>query len=188
MSEDRMLEDLLARPETWAEPPADVETRVLAEITASQQETPETPARRWTWQIVAGLATVAASIVLAVFFGLGAGEEPEAAVFALSPTIEAPDLVGTASVGAVDAGWWVRLELTGLPPAPEGSYYEGWVSNSSNTVSIGTFHMKGGTSVALWSGVDLTEYNDLWVTLQHEGGGHDPTDLVMLTGRFEGLE
>jgi len=190
MSRENRLETLLGRPETWAEPPAEVETRILAGVAGSARPTVSTsgPVRRRVWQVAAVISTVAAAVATIFAFGLVGEDDADATVFSVSATGETPGLEGTASVGAAEAGWWIRLDVLGLPPAPSGSYYEGWVSNSTDTVSIGTFHMREAGGVALWSGVDLYEYQALFVTLQEEGGGHDPSDLVMLTSDFAGLQ
>jgi hypothetical protein len=89
-------------------------------------------------------------------------------------------------VRSTDAGWWIRLDVTGLSPAPQGKYYEGWVwSDDDDGVSIGTFHLRGGDApVVLWSGVPLADYPSIWVTLEDEEGGPEASDLVVLTGRL----
>jgi hypothetical protein len=89
-------------------------------------------------------------------------------------------------VKPTDAGWWIRLDVTDLPPAPDGMYYEGWVwSDAGEGVSIGTFHLRGGDApVVLWSGVPLAEYPSIWVTLEDEEEGPEASDLVVMTGRL----
>jgi hypothetical protein len=89
-------------------------------------------------------------------------------------------------VRSTEAGWWIHLDVTGLPPAPEGQYYEGWVwSDEGEGVSIGTFHLRGGDApVVLWSGVPLAEYPSIWVTLENEDEGPEASELVVMTGRI----
>jgi hypothetical protein len=93
---------------------------------------------------------------------------------------------GTATVHPTGSGWYVRLDVTGLPPAPEGSYYEGWVwSDDGEGVSIGTFHLRSQDGpVILWSGVEMTEYPSVWVTLEDEDGSPEASDQLVLTGRM----
>ena len=94
----------------------------------------------------------------------------------------------TADGTVVDAGagYAVSLEVAGLPVAPEGAYYEGWLHNESSGdwVSIGTFHMRNGDGrVVLWSGVPIADYRELVVTAETEGSGAAPGDAV-LTGQL----
>jgi hypothetical protein len=93
---------------------------------------------------------------------------------------------GTAAVRPTGSGWWIRLDLTGLPPAPEGSYYEGWVwSDDGEGVSIGTFHLRNDQGpVILWSGVEMEEYPSIWVTLEDEDGSAVASDRVVMKGRM----
>ena len=64
------------------------------------------------------------------------------------------------------AGYAIRLDMAGLPPAAEGEFYEGWLrADDGEMVSVGTFHMRSGDSdVVLWSGVRIAEYHTLIVT------------------------
>jgi hypothetical protein len=93
---------------------------------------------------------------------------------------------GTAAVRPTESGWWIRLDLQGLPPAPTGSYYEGWVwSDDGEGISIGSFHNRGGDDpVILWSGVELAEYPSIWVTLEPEDGVAAASGEVVMKGRM----
>jgi hypothetical protein len=85
------------------------------------------------------------------------------------------------------AGYSITINVAGLPPAPDGEYYEGWLHDeaSGDWVSVGTFHMRGGDSrVVLWSGVPIDRYRQLVVTTEVEGatGGHGD---ILLSGVLE---
>ncbi len=109
-------------------------------------------------------------------------------VVAINGTDLAPDATGKATLRPTSSGWYIRLEVSGLPAAPEGTYYEGWVWSEEEGVSIGTFHLHGGAEpVVLWSGVDVAEYPAIWVTLQDEGAGAEASDRIMMKGRIEDL-
>lgn len=182
------VETLLGQEATWAMPPATVESAILFEITGHPAEL---EARREfrpksRWPVVAALGAAAAAVVLFLGLSLPGDQGAPETVVALQGTGLASTLEGTATVRITEVGWYVRLDLAGLPPAPEGTYYEGWVVSDSNAVSIGTFHMRGGNEpVVLWSGVSLFDYPELEVTLQEEGGGFAPSGEVVLTGRME---
>jgi hypothetical protein len=107
-------------------------------------------------------------------------------VVAMTGTELEAEASGEAVVGRTDAGWWIELDVTGLPPAPEGSYYEGWVwSDEGEGVSIGTFHLRGDEMpIMLWSGVPLAEYPSIWVTLESEAEGPEASDEIVMTGRI----
>ena len=82
-----------------------------------------------------------------------------------------------------------NIDVAGLPAAPEGEYYEGWLhaEETGEWVSVGTFHMRGGDDhVELWSGVPVDRYPTLTVTLQEEGAGQESSGRVVLSGDVRG--
>jgi len=178
------VEGILEEPPVWADPPGELEPALLAAISGSERvelvRTPEPSPRRW-WGYAAA-ALVAAVVALIVFVPLGSDEPVPAAIIALSGA----GVEGEAAVGAADAGWWIKMNVTGLEAAPEGSFYEGWVSDGRDMISVGTFHMREGSYVTLWSGVPLREYPELLVTLQEVGAGPAPSSEVVVSGRLEG--
>jgi hypothetical protein len=94
-----------------------------------------------------------------------------------------PDAVVTADVDPQSAGVAITLHITGLPPAPDGTYYAAWLSGPQGVVPIGSFHWrKGGIPIELWSGVTPDRYPRLYVTLQQEDQALTPSDDVVLDG------
>ena len=184
VGQDR-IDGLLRNEVVWADPPGDVETALMADIAGS--EPLEAPSARVhagigrRWGLAAAIVTAAALAALLVFSPFDEDPRP-GAVFALT----GQGVSGEAAVGAAEAGWWIRMEISGLAPAPEGSYYEGWVSNGVENVSVGTFHMRDGDSVVLWSGVPMRDFPTLAVTRQMISGPPGPSAEVVLTGRLEG--
>jgi hypothetical protein len=78
-----------------------------------------------------------------------------------------------------------RLDVSGLPPAAPGTYYEGWLTGDRGWISIGTFHLHRGTKdVVLWSGVELADYPEIAVTVQNEGDGAKSSGRVVLRGEI----
>jgi len=108
----------------------------------------------------------------------------DSTVVALTPTELAPDASGTAELSETPSGFSIELDIDGLPPAAEGSYYQAWLKNADGElVTIGTFHARDGSDdVILWSGVDPADYPTLTVTLQREGEGAQSSGQVVLTG------
>lgn len=104
---------------------------------------------------------------------------------ALSGTELAPEAAAVATVIEWRTGVAIELDITRLPPAGPGEYYQGWVRGPEGAVTIGTFHMDGGDgSVELWSGVELDDYPEVTVTLQVEGDGPESSGEVVLEGQL----
>lgn len=189
----------------WEAPPPDLADRIATAITSMHADTDEpTPAPppvslgttrrvRRPW-LRPGLA-VAAAAVLAFTVGVLVagrggdrdGDRDAIADVVLAATDLSPDAGATGQVVDRGAGYAIRLDVVGLPPAPPGAYYEGWVCDEERTdwVSVGTFHMRGGDSaVVLWSGVPIADYPRLVVTTQDEGGTGGYRGDVVMEGRF----
>jgi hypothetical protein len=185
-----LIRDVLAGDATWAEPPPQVADGILASLateTAHQPVAAEGRASRWPLAVAAVGGLVAATAL--VLGTISVVQSDDDNVVAMSGTELGAAASGEAEFGPNEAGWWIRLDVTGLPPAPEGSYYEGWVwSDDGEGVSIGTFHLRGDEMpIVLWSGVPLVEYPEIWVTLESEAEGPEASDQIVMTGRLPGL-
>jgi hypothetical protein len=199
----------LRRAAVWEEPPDDLGDRIIAQIGALRagdghvgDVTPSEPTERdvsaagsrrgvsWLWP---GLAVAAAALVAFAAGALLTGDdddrrsrEPVADVV-LTATDISPGARAEGDVVDAGAGFSINIEVSGLAPAPEGEYYEGWLhdAQTGDWVSVGTFHMRSGDGrVVLWSGVPLGRYNELVVTSEVEGstGGHGD---ILLEGQFQ---
>ena len=180
---EREVSDLVRRqlgdPLTWEQPPAGIEERLLDGLGRG------TTGGRYSWWIAAAMVIAVVGIV-AVINPFDRGVEP-ATVFAVAGTDLAPAATGTAALIETPNGWAIRFEVTGLPPAPSGQFYQAWVHNGVDSVSAGSFHMRGEepTPVSLWSGVDLHEYRTLNITLQTVGDGPASSGLAVMTGQAD---
>lgn len=198
----------LRRAAVWEEPPDDLGDRIIAQVEALRagdghvgDDTPsglrardvsEAGRRRgvsWVWP---GLAVAAAALVAFAAGALltgdddGRSREPMAVV-ALTATDLSPGARAEGDAVDAGAGFSINIDVSGLPPAPAGEYYEGWLydTQTGDWVSVGTFHMRSGDGrVVLWSGVPLGRYNELVVTSEVEGstGGHGD---ILLEGQFQ---
>lgn len=176
------IDEILNDPALWSEPPGEIEPSLLRAIAGSDLPKPaETSRRRRWWPAYAAAALVA---VVALFVVLTPDDDSPvpSAVFALSGI----GGEGQAEVGAAEAGWWIRVTLPELDPAPDDGFYEGWVSDGDQVVSVGTFHMRDGDTAVLWSGVPMKEYPELLITLQMLGAGTAPSTDVVATGHLAG--
>jgi len=185
-----LIRGVLAEGAAWEEPPEGVVDGLLATV-AGEAQAPALemgpPAPRRPWLMAAGAVAAIALLVIGVASVL---DDPIAdTVVAMTGTDLAPAAAGFASLRPTPSGWYIRLDVSGLPAAPEDSYYEGWVwSDDDEGVSIGTFHVRAGDDpVVLWSGVNVAEYPAIWVTLQDEGAGPEASDRIMMKGRVEEL-
>ena len=54
----------------------------------------------------------------------------------------------TGQIDDTDSGLEITLNIQGLPPAPDGYFYEAWMRTANDDdpdlTAIGTFHMRGG--------------------------------------------
>ena len=144
---------------------------------------PLSGARRWLGPVLAGVA--AAVIVLAGFSLFRGAEDPAGVELVLSATELAPDAEGVVDVIDTPNGTRLLLDVSGLPPAPAGSYYEAWVRKDAEVgVSAGTFHLRGGGGdIELWAGVTTDDYPLFTVTIQQEGDVMS-SGQVVLRGRI----
>ena len=140
--------------------------------------------RRWAPMLVAAAAVVAVGAVATV--AVTGNDEPESSVVTLAGTELEPDAAGRATIASMDSGFEIELDISGPPPAPAGTYYQGWLRNEDgDAVTIGTFHGREGTDdIILWSGVDVADYPTLTVTIQQERAGAESSGQVVLRGEI----
>lgn len=181
------IRSLLGRAETWAEPPAGLLEDILEATDREPARVMPAPRRRPRYLPGLSIAAVLAIVLVGLILFLDQGPaEQDDMVVALAGTELAPGARGEARIDETPAGWYIRLQVDGLPPAPEGSYYEGWLWREGEGVSIGTFHLRSSEPIALWSGVSPDEYPVVRITLQDVGGGPAASDRVMMAGTILG--
>lgn len=188
---------LLARPDTWDEPPAGLEDLVVAAIAgeaadaapngsptsiAEQRARRARQATRWRFAAAAACLAIVAGIVVTV---RGDERSPDTEI-ALAGTEAAPTASAQVELSATPAGLKILLDVEGLAPAPEGHFYEAWISNDTIRVSAGTFHLRGGDKpIELWAGVVDPDFTRLAVTLEPLDGNTDSSGDVQLVGNYD---
>jgi Anti-sigma-K factor rskA, C-terminal len=185
----RLLED----PAVWAEVPPDLRARTLAEATGSPA-IPVRPASRPTrfgghrrLLLVAAAALVALGVAGGLRLALAGDSEPAGVEVALAGTENLPGAAATVEPRDEPAGVSVTLDVAGIPPAPDGSFYEVWLVGDSGKVSAGTFHRRGDEDeITLWLGVDPADYDAITVTRQPSAGGTTAEGVVVLRGELPG--
>src|SRR5262245_9744273 len=189
--------DLLGSDAVWAEPSPTGVDDLLAAIEAESGDTaaavapatrPRAPSpgrsRRLILMAAAPGIVVVAGVVRIL---VRAADDDAGQDFAVAGTELAPDASGVATVEETGSGVAIELDVSGLPPAEPGTYYQAWVKGPDGLVTVGTFHMRGGDDhVDLWSGVPLDRYPTLTVTLQEEGAGQESSGRVVLSGDVGG--
>lgn len=191
---------ILGEEAVWAEPSPELEDRVARSVAAAAAEeaasTPGAPvapprppvdlaaasSRRRLPPALPWLAIAAAVLVvlgLAVPRLAGGGPAPDFTA-ALAGSELAPRAAAEAKLFERPNGLELRLDVTGLPPAPAGSYYQAWVKGTRGLVAVGTFHTGG--KIVLWAGVDPKDYPTITVTLEPEDGDQASSGKRVLGG------
>lgn len=199
---DESLAGLLGDPSVWAETHPALEDSIVAAITAEAATRPELVAdtglvesptdskvvpisasRRWFGPAVACVAAALTLLVGGLILTSGDDDEPGGLEVALAPTDFAPEAEALARVAETPLGTRIILDVSGLPPAEPGTYYEAWMRVDAEVgVSAGTFHLRGGDGeIELWSGVLAEDYPLLTVTVQDEGQAAS-SGVVVLRG------
>lgn len=173
------VQGVLADPAVWAEPPLDLQERVVAAIAA------EAGSGRRRRRIRYSLLAAAAAVVLAAGVTVGVQatrDEPVQFAASLTGTQLAPEAAANVTLTKTDSGWRIELNATGLPPRTDGEFYEAWLkSDAGLLVPVGTFNE--GTDVTLWSGVGPSTLPTLTVTEEVADGNQASSGEVVLIGR-----
>jgi anti-sigma factor RsiW len=154
----------------WEEPPVDLGQRVVDAVTGNVMSRPA----RFRWWLA---AAVAALVALVLGLGWLTGR-PDWSV----ELVAGPDAPGAE---AVVAGWntgqgtRMVFDVTGLEDAPDGFYYEVWLTASNGRhVSAGTFRSPGRFEVM--AGVRRRDFPRIWVTLEPADSDSGPYDVMVL--------
>ncbi|MDW3219153.1 MAG: anti-sigma factor [Acidimicrobiales bacterium] len=186
---DADLAAFLAEPSMWDELDPAVEDAIVAAIAEERDLVAPVIAvdarRRWVTPLLAGAAVVVLVAGLLVTFLRDDTVTPEIEL-ALDATDLAPSAEGLVEIDTTPLGTRLILDVSGLPPAPAGQYYEAWLRTGPDVgVSAGTFHLRGGDGrIELWAGVTIEDYPLFTITIQDEA---DPTSSgrVVLKGLVE---
>jgi anti-sigma-K factor RskA len=120
---------------------------------------------------------------------LGRDRGTPTATIALAAT-EGGSGTGKAVIHPVSGGREVRLEVSGMPTNPPGTFYECWLVGPTDTaqtpsrVSVGTFSVgPGGRATVTWvTAADLERFPKLGVTLEPDNGDPNTNGPKVLAG------
>jgi len=176
-AEIERVNDVLADPAVWAEPPPYLQEAVVAAIAEEAGA-----GRRRRFRVA--VAGIAAAVMLAVGIGVGLyldREQPVEFAASLSGTELSPDASGDVTLTKTPSGWDIRLHATGLPRREDGEFYQAWLKNDAGLlVPIGSFN--DGRDVTLWSGVGPADFPTLTITQEVADGDQASSGLVVLMG------
>ncbi len=147
-------------------------------------ERPRKQRRRFV-PLLAAAALVIAILGAVAALNLGSdGDSFTGEIVALSGTEVAPDASGVARLTEQPDGVQIVLQVSDLAPAPPGFFYEAWLVKPEPRTAIGagSFHLRGGgtAEIELWSGVSITDYPLVTVTLESEADPGAPGQLVLV--------
>ena len=182
---------VLADADTWIEPDADLEDRVVHHVIGSADPSLATPlpasepvapaerpavaslaeARlRRSRLVTIGASIIAAAAIVVAIIGFStrttAPRGPSGTEFAMVGTGLLPGASGKVHLSETNSGVRVYLDASGLPRRDNGQFYEAWAKTAHGLVALGTFHT--GTDVVLWSGVSIGEIDAITVTLEED--------------------
>ena len=176
-AEIERVNDVLADPAVWAEPPPYLQEAVVAAIAEEAGA-----GRRHRFRLA--VAGIAAAVMLAVGIGVGlylTRDQPVEFAASLSGTELSPDASGNVVLTKTPSGWDIRLHATGLPRREDGEFYQAWLKNDAGLlVPIGSFN--DGRDVTLWSGVGPADFPTLTITQEVADGDQASSGLVVLMG------
>lgn len=192
------LGSVLARAELWDDLPAGLEDAVVAaimgDVATDAAHAPaialadRRPARTigvaMPWWLLASAAVAILALAFAVALRNARTDDGvEATLAGAGPSAAASADVRLESTAA---GLKILLTASGLDPAPDGYFYEAWVSDGQRRVSAGSFHLRWGTgTIELWAGVADPSFRLLTVTLEPIDGDTDSSGDVRLTGEYD---
>lgn len=164
------LRAALSEPSVWESPGPNLEGHILAEF--ERRRAPAGGRRsRLAW--VAGAAVAAVALVVS-FVWSGA---PDWEVY-LVATPNAPLAMATVEGWNEPEGTRMRFEIEELEPAPEGTYYEIWLTAADGRhVSGGTFTGPGVFETSI--GVGRRDFPRVWITLEPADDDLGPSRTVV---------
>jgi hypothetical protein len=163
----------LSDPSLW-EPAADLEAEVMASALAKNDMA--AARTRGRWLLAAAAAVVAVVAIGAIVYG-AIRSTPDWSV-TLAATDLAPDATASIEGWNETSGTRVRLDIDGLPPAPDGFFYELWFSEGPRHISAGTFRAADG--VEMWTAVRRSDFPRLWITLEPIDDDESPSPNTVL--------
>jgi anti-sigma-K factor RskA len=168
--------EMLTEPSIWEEPSDHLAARIFERVENATRGS-RYSRLRWLW---AGAAAVL--VVLAGALFVANERSPDWSI----PLVAIAADPGTSAIvngWNTSSGTRMELDITGITPAPDGHYYEIWMTAPDGRhVSAGTFQGEG--SVSAWAAVKRSEFPRIWITLEKmdDNLGPSPTTYFDIVG------
>jgi anti-sigma factor RsiW len=163
------LRTVLASPSLWEEPSSDLGDRIVRSLQRRRESPDRVRVGRWA------AAAAAALVLTATGFGLmrfGSAAPDWTLDLALVEPV--PNAVAVVDGWVTDTGTRMVIEISGIDEAPDGHYYEIWLTAlNGRHVSAGTF--TGPGTVTAFAGVRRADFPRLWITLESVDGELGPS-------------
>lgn len=165
---------VLADPSSWEEPSPELGDQVVSLIAGTRRTTEATRRlRRW----IRPFSAAAVLIVAVGFYAVLRGPAPDWEV-PMPGTDAAPRATSMVAGWNEEAGTRMVVTIEGLDPAPDGYFYEFWLSDGPLHISAGSFTRDG--EIELWTGVSRRDFPRLWVTLEPIDEDESPSPVTVL--------
>lgn len=159
-------------PGLWLQPERGLSGQMLSEAeapaVAAKQRLPR-------WAPLLAIAAVVVAVLGVTWFAVR--DQPDWSVD-LGPTEAYPAAAATIDGWNVGTGTRMLLTMEGVEPAPEGFFYEMWMSEGPVHISAGTFTETD--AIELRAAVPRRDYPRLWVTLEPIDDDESPTRVVVI--------
>ncbi len=193
----RMLKDAAYAEGTAAdaEPPADLEARILASVGQAAKTEPDVRAAWWrrrNLRILSVAAAVTIAVVISATFLVS--RSPPALAFTIP--LHSPSggtASGQATIDHTADGWSVRLTVHGLRDLGPDRFYECWYAGRGNRpghpdlITAGSFTVGvgGSATMQMWSAADPRRFATMQITAGQAGdaGQHGQIILAGTAGR-----
>jgi anti-sigma-K factor RskA len=183
-----------------ADPPADLKSRVLSQISTVRQLPPETTVvplrRRDRKPLAVRLSTMAAAILFVAAVGLGVVvvrqnqqlDETRTQAAEMSAILRAGDAQVVSLDGGADGKMTVAMSRSqdrmllltdGLPNPPSGRDFQVWAGHGDKMVSAGLLEPKDGD--AQLAVTDFGDADQIAVTVEPDGGSKQPTQPPVMS-------
>lgn len=167
-------------PDVWSAITGELGLAASPDVTVLSPGARRSPRRTWA---LAGAAAAVGLVLGGVATALVLTASPTTTVVAqasLDPIADS-SFVGTATVEQVDGHAVLRVEVPGLPAVEDG-YYEVWMATPDTTtmVAIGTMNPGEAATFDLPSGMEMTDFPIVDVSVEHFDGdtGHSAISVV----------
>lgn len=163
------LRTVLASPSLWEEPASDLGDRIVGSLQQRRDSADSVRVGSWVAAAAAVLVLVATGYGLTRF---GSSAPDWTVDLALVEPL--PNAVAVVDGWVTDTGTRMVIEISGINEAPDGHYYEIWLTAlDGRHVSAGTF--TGPGTVTAFAGVRRADFPRLWITLESVDGELGPS-------------